>query len=398
MNADCEKYNALRVAVRAARAIEARVTVNRALYSGNVVYACVPTLPFIVRELIFMPVEHGVKRGPRKRWFWLAVLAVLALVIVTGPRAQVTLPAQTIVEAAERLTDSLWTDDLQSWRTSLAAYESAGGVTDTAIAARILFAAESLPTRTSWSVVYLHGFSATRQETAPLAEQVANQLDANLFEARLRGHGLPGDSLGVVSAEDWLRDTQFALDAGRRLGDSVLVIGTSTGGTLGVWLSTLPFEQRKGLAALVLVSPNFGPKDNTAEVLTLPWAKKVLPVFIPYREWTPRNAEQARFWTTRYPSRALFPMQALVEHVRDQSLEGYNTPTLVFYNPDDNVVNAERIATWLDDLASRTSAPVQQVRITPTADEDAHVLAGRIVSPSQTAKMRDSIMAFMRRR
>ena len=43
--------------------------------------------------------------------------------------------------------------------------------------------------RTAYAVVNLHGFSATRQETAPLAERVAASLAANLFETRLSGHG-----------------------------------------------------------------------------------------------------------------------------------------------------------------------------------------------------------------
>ncbi|MGB5576356.1 MAG: hypothetical protein WBM88_03025, partial [Woeseiaceae bacterium] len=41
--------------------------------------------------------------------------------------------------------------------------------------------------QTPYSVLYLHGFSATRQETAPLAEIVANRLGANLYETRLAG-------------------------------------------------------------------------------------------------------------------------------------------------------------------------------------------------------------------
>ena len=40
---------------------------------------------------------------------------------------------------------------------------------------------------TEWSVVALHGFSASRQETAPLAELVAGRLSANLFETRFYG-------------------------------------------------------------------------------------------------------------------------------------------------------------------------------------------------------------------
>jgi esterase/lipase len=319
-------------------------------------------------------------------------MATLGFVIGFGPRAHVD-------EGSVRLAIEPPPHDLRALSAWLAAREREAGVTDTAVAARVLFATgDTAPTRTAWSVVYLHGFSATRQETAPLAEEVARQLGANLFETRLAGHGLPGDSLGTATAADWLRDARLALEAGRRLGDSVLVIGTSTGGTLGVWLATLPRAERLGLAALVLISPNFGPTDKAATVLTWPWAEQVLPRFIPHREWTPRNDEQARFWTVRYPSRALFPMQALVEHVRARPLDSYDVPTLVSYNPDDQVVDAGRTEAWLATLAPLTKAALRRVTITPAADEDGHVLAGRVVSPSQTAPMRDRIVAFVRSR
>jgi esterase/lipase len=276
--------------------------------------------------------------------------------------------------------------------------EEKAGVFDTAVAKRVRFANALSPARTPWSVVYLHGFSATRQETAPVAELVAQKLGANLFETRLKGHGLPGDSLGSVTAEDWLTDAAEAMEIARRLGDSVLVIGTSTGGTLGVWLATLPVEARKGLATLVLISPNFGPKDQKAALLTLPWAKVVLPRFIPQREWTARNDEQRRYWTVKYPSTALFPMQALVENVRGRSLEGYNVPTLVFFHDGDTVVDAARTRRWLEALAMETLAPVEQVQVIPTEGEDGHVIAGRIVSPSQTNMVRDRIVEFVRPR
>jgi esterase/lipase len=276
--------------------------------------------------------------------------------------------------------------------------EERAGVFDTAVAKRVQFVHPAAPTRTAWSVVYLHGFSATRQETAPVSDQVAKALGANLFETRLHGHGLPGDSLGTVTAQSWLEDAVEALEIGRRLGDSVLVVGTSTGGTLGVWLATLPPGDRAGLRALVLISPNFGPKDEKARLLTLPWANVLLPRFIPQREWEARNDEQRRFWTMKYPSTALFPMQALVERVRARDLAGYSVPTLVFLNDDDQVVDAARTRQWLADLSRETLAPIEQVLVTPADGEDGHVLAGRIVSPSQTPMVRDRVVEFVRPR
>jgi len=323
---------------------------------------------------------------------WPLVTAALCIVILlAGPRTCVREPdvAAVLAEVPPEL------GAIPAW---LAQREGRAGVTDSAVAKRVHFANPAAPARTPWSVVYLHGFSATRQETAPVSEQVAQTLGANLFETRLKGHGLPGDSLGGVTAQDWLTDAVEAMEVARRLGDSVLVIGTSTGGTLGVWLATLPADERKGLAALALISPNFGPKDDKAGLLTLPWANVILPRFIPQREWTARNDEQRRFWTVKYPSTSLFPMQALVEDVRGRSLTGYNVPTLVIYHEGDGVVDAARTKRWLAALALETLAPVEQVLVVPTDGEDGHVIAGRIVSPSQTNRVRDRIVEFVRPR
>lgn len=324
-------------------------------------------------------------------------LFLVGTIFYSGPRPSVewtdTSPyAASMHAAATALPDSI--AEFPAW---LAAQERAAGVTDPDVAKRVVFADSAHPAKTAWSVVYLHGFSATRQETSPLSDEVARALGANLYETRLRGHGLPGDSLGHVQARDWMGDAAFSLDVARRLGDSVLVIGTSTGGTLGVWLATLPKPVRAGLRALVLISPNFGPKDPAAGLLTLPWAEVVLPAFIPQREWTARNDEQKRFWTMRYPSTALFPMQALVEHVRDASLRGYDVPTLAFFNEDDEVVDAKRTTKWLDALDAEATMKAERVLVIPTNGEDGHVIAGRIVSPSQTATFRDRIVAFVRK-
>ena len=43
--------------------------------------------------------------------------------------------------------------------------------------------------QTEWVVLYLHGFSASQGEGAPLHQHIAQKLGANLLLARLAGHG-----------------------------------------------------------------------------------------------------------------------------------------------------------------------------------------------------------------
>ena len=65
--------------------------------------------------------------------------------------------------------------------------------------------------KTPVAVVYIHGFSSCRQETAPLAELVAQALGANLFYTRLTGHGRTSEAMGEATVNDWLNDAVEAL-------------------------------------------------------------------------------------------------------------------------------------------------------------------------------------------
>ena len=118
---------------------------------------------------------------------------------------------------------------------------------------------------TAYAIVYLHGFSASRQEIAPVCDIVAEALGANLFYTRLRGHGRSSDAMAGLSVNELLNDAVEALEIGKRLGNEVVLIGTSTGGALATWLAAS--EKSGRIAALVLLSPNFGPKRKESELL-----------------------------------------------------------------------------------------------------------------------------------
>ena len=98
--------------------------------------------------------------------------------------------------------------------------------------------------RTEVSIVYLHGFSADRHEVEPLITDLARDLQANVYFTRLRGHGRDGVGMLEPSAADWLVDTAEAIAIGGRIGEKVVVVATSTGGTLALWAAAQ--EQVRG--------------------------------------------------------------------------------------------------------------------------------------------------------
>ena len=308
----------------------------------------------------------------------LSVLTLLIALFLSGPRTSV----------GHRPFSGVLPDDLPAYLTAAeAAYPDI-----TPGAEKTFLWAHAQHQQTDLAIIYLHGFSATRQETAPLCDDLAKTLDANLFYTRLTGHGRSAAALGEASAADWLHDAEEALAIGKRLGRHVIVIGTSTGGTLAAWLAATREDPQ--VLAYVLISPNFGPKDPASQVLTWPWAEEFAPLLLGQeRQWTPLNDEQARYWNHRYPTRALLPMMALVNAVNQLPLEQIRTPVLMIQSADDQVVSPAAGAAAFSRFASTTR---QLVELQDSQDPSHHVLAGRIIAPKDTARVAQLIEAFVR--
>lgn len=238
--------------------------------------------------------------------------------------------------------------------------------------------------KTPLAVIYVHGFSASAEEIRPVPDEVAKALGANLFYTRLAGHGRSGDAMAEPRAGDWIEDMAEAMAIGRSLGDRVVVIATSTGGTLAAIAATDPVLS-EGLAGVVLVSPNFGVKSAAARILDLPLARHWGPLVAgKTRSFEPLNDAQARYWTTSYPTVALFPMSALVRHARGLDYAAVTIPALVIYAPQDQVVDPVQT----EALMAGWGGPVQMEQRQMGAGDDpfSHVIAGSAMSPGQTAE------------
>lgn len=244
--------------------------------------------------------------------------------------------------------------------------------------------------QTALSIVYIHGFSATRAETAPLCDSLAQRLRANLFYTRLTGHGRTGQALAEASAEDWLRDMVEAVEIGKRLGEQVILIGNSTGAPLVSWYLATQTTDR--VLAAVLMSPNFGPRDSRTKILLWPWGGQIAELLVgSTRSWEPLNELQQRFWTTSYPTSALLPMMALVDMVISLDLSQISVPVLVLYSPQDRVIDPEKAVGAFRRIGSTRKFLVP----TETDDPSGHILAGEIISPRTTRSALQTIESFV---
>lgn len=241
---------------------------------------------------------------------------------------------------------------------------------------------------TPLSIVYVHGFSATSEEIRPVPDRVAERLGANLVYTRLQGHGRPGAALAEATAQGWMNDFAEAVAIGRRVGERVVVIATSTGGTLAAE-AALQDALMEDVAGIIFVSPNFAIADPAAAVLTLPGARYWVPrVAGETRSWEPSNEGHATYWTSSYPTEALFQMAALVEHAREQDYSAAKVAGLFWFSDADGVVDHKATRR----VAEAWGGPKEVTAITVEAGDDpyAHVIAGDIMSPG----MNDSAVQY----
>ncbi|MHA6325443.1 alpha/beta hydrolase [Roseivivax sp. CAU 1753] len=258
---------------------------------------------------------------------------------------------------------------------------------------RVVWAGAS-ETRTDWAVVYLHGFSASAEEIRPVPDRVAEALGANLYFARLPGHGQDGDALAGASLPDWMADVAEALAIGRAIGDRVLIIATSTGASLATIAAHDP-RMSGGVAGIAMVSPNFRVRNRAATILTWPGVRLWGPLVAGReRGFEPVSEAHRAHWTTRYPTVALLPMAESVRIARGLPHGDVDVPALMVFSDRDQVVDAGVTR----DVAAAWGGPVEIMQVDAERTEpQAHVIAGDLLSPEMTDPVASRIVDWARK-
>ncbi|MBM4179235.1 MAG: alpha/beta hydrolase [Ignavibacteria bacterium] len=226
------------------------------------------------------------------------------------------------------------------------------------VAAQILWA-DSTPTVTDIAIVYLHGFSGTWRDGSPAIERVANDLHANVYLARLHGHGLRvAEPLLDYSPDSVYASALRALAIGKQLGKKVVVIGTSTGATLGLMLAA---RRPDDIAAVVNWSPNIRLEHPLSFLSNGPWGLALTRWIIggAYREVVMKDPGRAKYWYMKYRAEAIPQLQALLEAAMTSetfSLISQPVLSMCWYqneNVHDSIVSVPAMRTMHAQLSSK---------------------------------------------
>jgi pimeloyl-ACP methyl ester carboxylesterase len=196
----------------------------------------------------------------------------------------------------------------------------------------------------------------------------------------LYGHGIASDNaLQDLTPENYLESAKHAVSIGKCLGEKVILMATSTGGSLALIIASANPE----IAGLILYSPNIDFRDNSSFMLIRPWGLQIARIVqrsSSMESDDPKNVQM--YWQSRYRLEALVSVKALLNATMNKStFARIKQPIFVgyYYKNDveqDNRVSVVRILQMFEQVET----PVALKRQISFPNAGVHPIASSIVS------------------
>lgn len=301
----------------------------------------------------------------------IGIAVMLAVFILAGPRAE-GIDSRAAVDHIPAAPDSL--EQFISLKERSANLKPDNH-------ARIIWNNPATRQKTEYALVYLHGFSASQGEGDPIHEEFARRYGMNAYLARIAGHGLDTpEPFHDLTASGMVESAAEALLIGKQLGEKIILMSCSTGGTLSLYLAA---SYPDDVHSLILYSPNVDVYDKQAWVLTMPWGLQVARVVTgsDFREWAPPQAAR-QYWYAKYRLEGAAAMKKMVnETMTAENFERIKQPMLLLYyfkdeNERDFVVSIDRMKEMFDQV----STPESQKQAFAMPETGNHVLCSKFFS------------------
>ncbi len=230
--------------------------------------------------------------------------------------------------------------------------------------ARIIFRNKFKPEKTKYVVLYLHGFSASYIEGSPIHKDIAGRYGANIYFGRLAGHGSDEDEpFKNLTAQQLWDSAKESYAIAQQLGDSVVVMGSSTGASLGLKLAT----QNPRICAVVCYAPLVDFYEPALWVLDKPWGFRIASIIMGGSFFENKKASEMakKYWTTRYHLNGAIALKSLVVNMMTpETFAQVKQPVFVGYyykseSEQDKIASVKATQQMVKQLGSRAKKEIE---------------------------------------
>lgn len=230
--------------------------------------------------------------------------------------------------------------------------------------------------KTEYAVVYLHGFSASIWEGDAIHTQFAKRYGANLYLARQQDHGIDDkNTFKNLTPKNYMDSAKEVIAIGQQLGEKVILMSCSTGGTHSLYLTAHNPEM---VHAQIMYSPNIAIASAAAQLTTMPWGEYLTDAMV--GEYVKSGAyhkpEMKNFATTQYHSKGIIALEALLEQtMTSETFSKINSPYFMgyFYKNEEKQDPVVSVAAMLE-MDQQTATPANKKQLVPFANVNNHVL------------------------
>lgn len=257
---------------------------------------------------------------------------------------------------------------------------------------------DSVARPTEFVLLYLHGFSASRQEGFPVTHDFVKEFHVNAYLPRLASHGLICEEpLLDMTPVNLYNSAKEALVIAHKLGKKVVIMGTSTGCTLGLMLAA---DFPNLVDGLILYSPNIKIKNPMASFLSGPWGLQLSRLFHGgkyYVSSDPADSEDCKYWYCKYRVEAQVYLQQLLDmRMNREEFRKIHQPVFLGYyykdqDHQDQTVEVKAALKMFDELGT----PVDQKVKIAFPEAGVHVIASGLSSKA-VSEVRAQTFEFAR--
>jgi esterase/lipase len=263
--------------------------------------------------------------------------------------------------------------------------------------AKIVWADSTKKVKTKVALLYLHGFGGSEKEGYPTNIHLADTFNSNMYLARLSEHGINvgDDNFLNFTADSYYQSGEKALHIAQQLGDSVVIVATSAGAAMGLFL----VSRHPEVKAILMYSPAIKLFKKEAAMMPGPWGLQITKWVTgkDHNDWVYKNASHAKYWTNHQRFEGVVQFSVfLKETMTPQTFSQVKCPVFMgyYYRDEENqdkVVSVPAMQEMFEQLG--TSQHLKRKIDFPNANN--HVIATSFLSNAWQDVEAESIK-FMR--